>query len=479
MGGKPAGCRSNGSCQSGGCNRLNVYNWLSDLPFSAPVNSFKVVEISFKNGSRKGFYVNSGNVDCHTGDMVVVDGRTGGYDVGQVSLSGELVRLQMRKKRVPEDAELPRLVRRAQEHDLEKLRYAREQEYPTMLMARVIARDLGLNMKVGDVEYQADGRKATFYYTADERVDFRDLIKFYAKEFKVKIEMRQIGARQEAGRIGGIGTCGRELCCSTWLTSFKSVSTVAARYQNLAINQSKLSGQCGRLKCCLNYELDTYVDALKDFPKDADFLKTRQGKARLIKTDIFKRLMWYVQLDDNKHVQLTVEQVKDILEMNAKGNMPDSLSAMRLQDFEPKAEEVGFEDGVGAVELDELKRRERADKKRRRRQRKKQQGDNNNTGSGRSNGPKSSGAKKPASRKPGKKQASGPKDASNQQKTAGKPISSNNKKGGDRTANNSKNPKPNSRNKNTRGPKSGPNKKEGNRPPKSGGSKPPKPPEKK
>ncbi|MEM8907113.1 MAG: regulatory iron-sulfur-containing complex subunit RicT, partial [Bacteroidota bacterium] len=246
--GKPLGCNSNGGCASGGCNRLNTYDWLSGLDIADP-EPLDILEVSFKHGARKTFYRNPEHNHIITGDMVVVD--TGsGFDIGRVSLTGELVRLQMKKKRVNEDSILQKVIRRANERDLQRLEEGRNQEVATMIRARAIARSLDLEMKIGDVEYQGDRRKATFYYTADGRVDFRELIRHYAKEFRVKIEMRQIGARQESARIGGIGSCGRELCCSTWLSDFKSVSTAAARYQNLAINQSKLSGQCGRLKCC-------------------------------------------------------------------------------------------------------------------------------------------------------------------------------------------------------------------------------------
>ena len=234
---------------------------------------YDIVEVSFKNGSRKSFYQNPPYVRAIIGDTVVVESASG-YDVGRISLTGELVRLQMKKKKVSETTIFPKLIRLANNRDLEKLEDARALERDTMIRARAIARSLNLDMKLGDVEYQGDRRKATFYYTADGRVDFRELIRHYAKEFRVKIEMRQIGARQESSRIGGLGSCGRELCCSTWLTNFKSVTTGAARYQNLAINQSKLSGQCGRLKCCLNYELDTYMDALQDFPVKHERLYT-------------------------------------------------------------------------------------------------------------------------------------------------------------------------------------------------------------
>lgn len=357
-GSKVGGCGSNNGCSTGGCNRFNVYDWLSDLPFTAQSDGFRVVEVSFKNGSRKGFFRNANNIDCHTGDTVVVEAGSGGHDVGRISLSGELVRLQMKKRRVREDADIPRLLRIANEKDRERWEWAREQEYPTMLLSRVITRDLGLNMKIGDVEYQGDGRKATFYYTADDRVDFRELIRVFAGEFRVKIEMRQIGARQEAGRIGGIGACGRELCCSTWLTDFKSVSTVSARYQNLAINQVKLSGQCGRLKCCLNYELDTYLDALRDFPQP-EILETEMGNARLVKTDIFRRMLWYsIPKTDAIFVPMTVEQVKEILALNKQGIKPAKLNDETRDDRRGrKLPTISFSDGVGETKLEELDRR--------------------------------------------------------------------------------------------------------------------------
>lgn len=373
--GKPKGCRGNGGC-TGGCNRMNVFDWLSDVPFAAENERFNVVEITFRNGARKGFYRNTKNLDCITGDYVVVESNAG-FDIGKVSLSGELVRLQMRKKRISEDAHLKQIIRLPNEYDIERWENVKTQEYSTMIMARVIARNLELKMKIGDVEYQGDGRKATFYYTADDRVDFRELIKLFAKEFRVKIEMRQIGARQEAARIGGIGSCGRELCCSTWLSEFKSVSTAAARYQNLSINQSKLSGQCGRLKCCLNYELDTYLDALADFPKNADYLQTDHGKARLIKTDIFKRILYYVPQDKNVSVPLSVERVKEIIAMNKAGEKPASLKDMSriLANIEPT---IGFQDGVGQLELETLdkmtRKRKAREKRKRRRKRKKEDG---------------------------------------------------------------------------------------------------------
>jgi cell fate regulator YaaT (PSP1 superfamily) len=359
------GCQSNGGCGSGGCNRLNTFDWLSQLEIS-DIDPYDVVEVSFKNGAHKAFFHVAETARVSTGDMVVVE--TGnGYDIGKVTLSGELVRLQMKKKKAKPQAANNQVIRRANERDLERLQEAREMEVPTMVRARAIARSLGLDMKIGDVEFQGDRRKATFYYTADGRVDFRELIRHYAKEFKIKIEMRQIGARQESARIGGIGSCGRELCCSTWLSDFKSVSTAAARYQNLAINQAKLSGQCGRLKCCLNYELDTYLDALESFPEKSDFLFTQKGRAILVKTDIFKRIMFYVYEHERGKGQfypLEVEKVREIIEMNARGEKPEEFEiSAAVSAYIGEPAEVGFADVTGEIELPEEKRRRKKKKK--------------------------------------------------------------------------------------------------------------------
>ncbi len=367
--GKPGGCQSNGGCASGGCNRMNTYDWLATMNIRDN-DDFDLVEVSFKNGSRKNFYHNPSHTRAIIGDMVVVESANG-YDVGRISLTGELVRLQMKKKKVAEDVILQNVLRVANERDLEKLREARKLENATMIKARVIARTLDLDMKIGDVEYQGDKRKATFYYTAEGRVDFRELIRHYAKDFRVKIEMRQIGARQESARIGGLGSCGRELCCSTWLTDFKSVSTAAARYQNLAINQSKLSGQCGRLKCCLNYELDSYMDALEHFPKQADSLKTEVGKAVLVKTDIFKGLMFYAYTEQSrrgKFYPLAIDRVKAILEMNKKGQFPADLVDLHSLTETIIEEEADYDadDLVGVIELPPEERRKRKNRKRNR-----------------------------------------------------------------------------------------------------------------
>jgi len=362
--GKPNGCNSNGGCSSGGCNKLNTFDWLAKLEVN-DYEDFDMVEVSFKNGSRKSFYHNPPHSRAIIGDMVVVESASG-YDVGRISLTGELVRLQMRKKKASTDAIFPKILRKANERDLEKLQEARSIEQRTMVRSRAIARSLGLEMKLGDVEYQGDKRKATFYYTADGRVDFRELIRHYAKEFKVKIEMRQIGARQESSRIGGLGSCGRELCCSTWLTNFKSVTTGAARYQNLAINQSKLSGQCGRLKCCLNYELDSYLDALQDFPSHHERLQTEAGTAVLIKTDIFKRQMVYTYEAPAKRgsfYTVSVDRVKQIVEMNREGEKPMELMDANLNLQQDDEITLDFEDVTGAVELPMEKRYRRNKRK--------------------------------------------------------------------------------------------------------------------
>jgi len=360
--GKPSGCKSNGGCSSGGCNRLNVHDWLANLPFSDPESGCRIVEISFNNGSRKDFYRNTTTHLFDKGEMVSVEG-VSGFDVGMVTMTGELVRLQLKKKSIEENnPDLKRILRRSSDKDLEMMHHNKSREKEAVVRSRAISRQLRLDMKVSEVEIQADGRKATFYYIADDRVDFRELIKLFAAEFKLKVEMRQIGARQEAAKVGGIGSCGRELCCSTWLSDFKSVNTTAARYQNLSINQSKLSGQCGRLKCCLNYELDTYLDALQNFPENADNLQVAKGNAMLIKKDIFKNLMWYVLPDSSKQYPLTIERVKKIKQLNQQRIVPDELEPVDVNTGKPKEAEHGFVDLVGQISLKTL---EKADRKKR------------------------------------------------------------------------------------------------------------------
>ncbi|QNF32295.1 Signal peptidase-like protein [Adhaeribacter swui] len=300
-----------------------MFDWLSDMDLPTSFEEFDIVEVRFKGG-RKDFYRNVNSLPLITGDAVVVD-VPNGHHIGYVSLKGELVRLQMLKKKVDNNEEIRSIYRIATEKDLEKLQAVQDLESNTMYRARTIIQECKLKMKLSDVEYQADRSKATFYYSAEDRVDFRDLIKKLADEFKIRVEMRQISLRHEAGRLGGIGSCGRELCCSTWLTDFKSVSTTAARYQNLSLNPSKLSGQCGRLKCCLNYELETYMDALKDIPNVTRPLLIQRGEAILQKTDIFKRLMWFGFRDDNNWYPVSVERVKEILDLNAQGKPAETL----------------------------------------------------------------------------------------------------------------------------------------------------------
>jgi cell fate regulator YaaT (PSP1 superfamily) len=306
---------------------MNSYDWLGNMSLPG-VDMFEVVEVRFKNG-RKEFFRNSHRLFLNTGQAVVLE-MANGHHIGHVALQGELVRLQMRKRKVAEDSKLPIIYRVATEKDLERYEEVRKREMPAMFRTRQIISDLGLKMKLSDVEYQADDTKATFYYSADDRVDFRELIKVLAGEFKVRVEMRQISLRQEAGRVGGIGSCGRELCCSTWLSEFRSVSTGAARYQNLSLNPTKLSGQCGRLKCCLNYELETYQDALLDIPDVRAPLKTKQGEATLQKVDIFKKILWFSLPDESNWFPVEAARAAMILELNKQGREPDTLMSEEM-----------------------------------------------------------------------------------------------------------------------------------------------------
>jgi cell fate regulator YaaT (PSP1 superfamily) len=357
--GKPNGCKSNGGCSTGGCNRLNVYDWLSNLPIDDMESNCRIIEVSFNQGSRKDFYRNNTINTLSKGDIVAVEG-VSGFDVGTVNLTGELIRLQLKKKKIDEKSpEIKKILRIATDNDIAKWKETKAREREVLIRSRAIARQLKVDLKMSEVEIQADSRKATFFYIADERVDFRELIRLYANEFKVKVEMKQIGARQEAGKIGGIGSCGRELCCSTWLTDFKSVNTNAARYQNLSINQTKLSGQCGRLKCCLNYELDTYLDALQYFPEDADVIEVARGRAFLVKKDIFRNLMWYTMADSTKHYPLSIETVKKIKEQNKQGIKPEALETVEIVSEKPKEVEPEFVDVVGQITLKSLDKNNR------------------------------------------------------------------------------------------------------------------------
>lgn len=357
--GIPAGCGNHGSCSTGNCNKLNVFDWLANMELPDGQAPFSIVEVRFKNG-RKDFYRNVNDLNIQVGDAVAVESNPG-HDIGNVSLTGELVKLQMKKKGIKDTVEgIKKLYRKAREQDLQKWEEARNLEEPTMYKARTLALGLNLQMKISDVEYQGDRAKATFYYTADERVDFRELIKVLASEFKIRVEMRQIGARQEAGRLGGIGSCGRELCCATWLNDFRTVNTGAARYQQLSLNPQKLAGQCGKLKCCLNYELDAYVEAVKEFPNNDINLKAEMGEAFHQKTDIFKRTMWYsYKSKPGDFIALSVDRVKEILEMNKSGKLPVDIRDEKVitKEKEEAKNQPDYENVVGQDSL------ERFDKK--------------------------------------------------------------------------------------------------------------------
>ncbi len=332
------GCGSGGGCSTGGggCNKLNVFDWLANMELPSGQKPFDIVEVRFKN-SRKEFFRNRNGLQLLVGNIVVIEAAQG-YDVGVISISGELVRLQMRKKKVADDGNIKAVLRKASPSDVDKWRDAQELEVKTLVRARILASTMKLDMKINDIEIQGDKSHISFYYTAPGRVDFRELIKAYASEFRSRIQMWQIGERQEAGRLGGIGSCGRELCCSTWLTDFRSVSTTAARYQQLALNPVKLAGQCGKLKCCLNFELDSYLDALKDFPQPGE-LETEKGRAYHQKTDIFKRIIWYTYADaPDNFIALSTDRVKQIMEMNKGGKRP-----AELDDAKPvEKKEVGY-----------------------------------------------------------------------------------------------------------------------------------------
>ena len=323
--GQPRGCKNNGTCGTDSCNKLTVFDWLSNMSLPTGEKAFHYVEVRFKNG-RKDYYKNTEGLTLSIGDIVATQAQSG-HDVGMVTLTGELVRVQMKRKKVEVDSEEAlKIYRKASQKDIDIWQKARDKEEPMKVKARQFAIDLRLQMKISDIEFQGDGSKATFYYTAEERVDFRELIKVFAREFRTRIEMKQVGFRQEASRLGGIGSCGRELCCSTWLTDFRSVSTSAARYQQLSLNPQKLAGQCGKLKCCLNYELDAYMDALKSFPKTDTKLYTEKGTAICQKTDIFKGHMWYAYEGEwmNWHT-LTTVQANEIIALNKQKKKVASL----------------------------------------------------------------------------------------------------------------------------------------------------------
>lgn len=374
----PGGCKSNGSCGTGGCGKLHVFDWLSNMALPIGFKAFEGVEIRFKS-TRKDFYRNAEGLPLAIGDVVAVDASPG-HDIGVVSAVGELAKIQMDRKNGKSDTyELKKIYRKASEEDIKTWQNARLSESDTMYRTRVIASELKLQMKISDVEFQGDRSKAIFYYTAEDRVDFRELIKKLADEFKVRVEMRQIGSRQEAGRLGGIGSCGRELCCSTWLTDFRTVSTSAARYQQLSINPQKLAGQCGKLKCCLNYELDMYLEAIKDFPDSQTKLSTKKGRAFNIKTDIFRGLMWFVYEGEgmNSPIPLEVKRVSEIIQMNVDGVKPDDLRDFMVEKIVVK--EPDYENVVGQDSLTRFDDKNKSKRKKRpANKRRPQSGESNN-----------------------------------------------------------------------------------------------------
>jgi cell fate regulator YaaT (PSP1 superfamily) len=364
-GGAPKGCKNNGTCGTDSCNKLTVFDWLSNMSLPNGQEAFDCVEVRFKNG-RKEFYRNTDKITLSIGDIVATEASPG-HDVGIVTLTGELVKIQMKKKGVDHKGEVPKVYRKASQKDIDIWSDARDKEEPMKVKAREIAIKLNLEMKISDIEFQGDGSKAIFYYTANDRVDFRQLIKEFAQMFKTRIEMKQVGFRQEAARLGGIGSCGRELCCSTWLTDFRSVNTSAARYQQLSLNPQKLAGQCGKLKCCLNYELDTYLDALRDFPEFETKLHTEKGDAICQKQDIFKGLMWFAYTDSfaNWHV-LKIDQVKEIIALNKEKKRATSLEdyALEITSSEP---EKDFNNAMGQESLtrfDQPKKKKKSNKRR-------------------------------------------------------------------------------------------------------------------
>ena len=364
--GSPRGCKNNGTCGTDSCNKLTVFDWLANMQLPSGQAPYDLVEVRFKN-SRKEYFRNTEGLPLKIGDIVATEAKSG-HDIGQVTLTGELVRFQLKKKKIKEESEtFSKIYRIANQNDIDNWQAARDREAEVQKRAREMAIFLRLEMKISDVEFQGDGSKATFYYTAESRVDFRQLIKDMAQAFSVRIEMRQIGLRQEASRLGGVGSCGRELCCSTWLTDFRSVSTAAARYQQLSLNPQKLAGQCGKLKCCLNFELDAYRKALKNFPRTETKLHTEKGIAVCQKVDIFKGHMWYAYKGEwmNWHL-LSNEQANEIIRMN-KANEPVASLEDFVLDLPVKNEEKVFENVVGQDSLnrfDRPKRRKNNAKKR-------------------------------------------------------------------------------------------------------------------
>lgn len=354
-------CSKSSSCSS--CGSKGSFDWLADIELPPHAEPYPIVQVKFK-GTRTDFYRLNNQADLYLNDYVVVEAENG-QDIGKISMKGELARLKVKSANLPEDHTFKKIIRAANEQDMQRYKECKDLEVPTQYRARTIALELGLTMKLSDVEYQADRRKAIFYYTAEERVDFRELIKRLADEFRIRIEMKQIGYRQEAGRLGGIGSCGRELCCNTWLTDFKLVHTNAARYQNLSLNQLKLSGQCGRLKCCLNFELDAYQEALREFPEqDTIFLEFAEGaRYRSVKTDILKRLIWFMPLNETggDWMSFQVDEVKEYMRLNKEGEFPE-LPVVVPKAQEKEKVELEFTNDVGIGSLTRLDERSKKNK---------------------------------------------------------------------------------------------------------------------
>jgi cell fate regulator YaaT (PSP1 superfamily) len=419
---------------------------------------FPVIEVKFK-GSRKEFYLNSDNIYLEAGELVVVETATGGYDVGHVSITGELVRMQMVKRRVKEADVAKKIYRKATVADVEKWKAAKDMEWETMHKSRKLALELNLSMKLSDVDYQGDKTKATFYYTAEGRVDFRELIKKMAEQFRIRIEMRQIGMRQEASRLGGIGSCGRELCCSTWLTDFKTVSTSAARYQNLSLNTLKLAGQCGKLKCCLNYELDTYMDALKHIPDNVNVLKTEKGDARLQKTDIFKKIMWFAYPREEAWIPLPISKVKEIQQQNRDGVIPADLGETVELETKP-AKALDYENVVGQDSLTRLDERRNNNNNKNKNKNRNRNNKNPNQNPQQANQPKPAGAVQ--NNRPPRPEGSRPADGNRPKAPRpenNKPVDGNSAEGG-----RSEGAKPQGNNQNRRHKHRRPNQNNQNRP---------------
>jgi cell fate regulator YaaT (PSP1 superfamily) len=360
--GSPRGCKNNGSCGTCGSGGKTTYDWLEGIALPSGVSAFDVVEVRFKN-NRKGFFRRKSTDSYYVGDVVSLD-LNPGIDVGVISLTGELVRTQMSLKKVKDDHEIKRIIHKSSKEEIEVWHRARQREEATKLKAIEIIKRLNINMKLTDVEFQGDEKKATFFYISEQRVDFRELVREFAMTFNLRIDMRQIGARQEAARIGGIGSCGRELCCSTWITDFRSVSTGSARYQQLALNPVKLAGQCGKLKCCLNFELDQYVEAVKEFPSPNTKIRTSKGNAVIFKMDIFKKIVYFLELGETSGgpQPVSLEESRRLIEASDKGKKIGSISQFAIQDLPDEVSKT-YNNVVGQDDLTRFDKNKRKGRK--------------------------------------------------------------------------------------------------------------------